>query len=117
MDVGNLVISITASNGAGSITTNYTLHVLDPIDGLSLNTDYGDLTNNDTLLVTDLTFEEATTTGFNLAADIASGSNVSLHVDWGDGTTSSTAPPLNLSHVYTTGGDYLVSVTASSPLK
>lgn len=120
MTEGNYLLSITATNSAGSIQSNYTLYSLDPIAGFVVSTVYGDVDPNSgtPLEITGLTFEEATnTTGFDLVADIQGGSNVTIYVDWGDGTpVIETSPPLDLNHIYSTGGDYSVIVTADSPL-
>lgn len=113
---GNYPLAITATNAAGTFQSNHTVHSLDPIAGFTVSTVYGDLDPNTQLKITDLTFAEATSTGFNLTADILSGGNVTITVNWADGTSTVTEPPLDVNHVYSTGGDYSIIITADSPL-
>jgi len=101
---------------SASATASRTVHILDPIRGVKVITPFGALDNLKTLNVTQLQFKDAISTGFNINVNVTSGSNITASLDWGDGDVETSVLPANLNHVYSTGGDYNVTITVSSPL-
>lgn len=114
---GSYLLTINATNTAGSTLFYTDLHSMVPISGFTVSTPYGAPSQGDPLTVADLTFEQAITLGFSMSLGVAAGSNVSVIIGWGDGDgTNYTLPTLNVAHVYGTGGSYAISVTATSLL-
>ena len=92
--IGTYTVVVTATNGAGALSTSRTIEVVDiAARGLRLESD------------SPTRLGGATT----LTASIAAGSNVLFDWDYGDGAVGSGAV---LSHTYAAGGTYTASVVA-----
>ena len=114
---GTYNLTVNISTEAGSFVFVTEVFSLVPITDFELTTDYGAADEETALNVTDLSFEEATTSGFELNFGLAGGSNVTAIIDWGDGASYVVSLPAGVvTYVYQTGGSYTINATATSPL-
>ena len=114
---GAYTLTINAFSNGEYYTIVSEVFSLTAIADLSVTTKYGILNESSVLNITDLTFEQATTSGLDLNVSLSAGSNVTAMIAWGDGQELNCSLPADsVNHVYATGGTYSLLITATSPL-